>query len=259
MTCVYQATATPKYKLLWLGSYLKGEALKVVESLGHSAVAYEATKERLERKYGGKCRQIAINMEEIDQFKSIQPEYARDVEKLADLLDILTINVKEAKRTEELENRSLYLKVQKKLRETMIADYQRWIFEKKTSENLESLCEWLLRETEFLTVASETIKGLIPRSREFYLQTHYGESLGRGNDKIRQKSPVCREEIVSNLENTGLADTLKPIIIFCMTKMKRKKTTIKKTKMNLAVQRMMKEMVLLLLMELIIMNIVTHQ
>ena len=162
MTCVDQATATPKYKLLWLGSYLKGEALKVAESLGHSAVASEAAKERLERKYGGKCRQIAMNMEEIDQFKSIQPEYARDVEKLADLLDILTINVKEAKRTEELENRSLYLKVQKKLTETMIADYQRWIFEKKTRENLESLCEWLLRETEFLTVASETIKGLIP-------------------------------------------------------------------------------------------------
>ena len=111
MTCVDQAPATLEYKLLQLRSYLKGDALKVVESLGHSAVAYEAAKERLERKYGGKCRQIAINIEEIDQFKPTQSGYAKDVEKLADLLDILTINLKEAKRTEELGNGSLYLKV----------------------------------------------------------------------------------------------------------------------------------------------------
>ena len=62
MTCVDQVPATPEYKLLQLRSCLKGDALKVVESLGHSAVAYEAAKERLERSYGGKRRQIAINM-----------------------------------------------------------------------------------------------------------------------------------------------------------------------------------------------------
>ena len=193
MTCVDQAPATPEYKLLQLRSYLKGEALKVVESLGHSAVAYEAAKERLERKYGGIRRQIAINMEEIDQFKPIRPGYARDVEKLADLLDILTINLKEAKRTEELGNGSLYLKVQKKLTERMVADYQRWIFEKRKNENVESLREWLLRETEFLTVASETIKGLGPRSRELHQQTHYGENFSNKNNKIKQKCPVCTE------------------------------------------------------------------
>ena len=117
-----------------------------MESLAHSAVAYEAAKERLERKYGGKHREIAINMEEIDQFKPIRPGYTRDVENLADLLDILTINLKEAKRTEEQENGSLYLKMQKKFTETMVVDYKRWIFEKK-NENLASLHEWLLRET----------------------------------------------------------------------------------------------------------------
>ena len=74
MTCVDQVPATPEYKLLQLRSCLKGDALKVVESLGHSAVAYEAAKERLERSYGGKRRQIAINMEEIHQFKLIRPE-----------------------------------------------------------------------------------------------------------------------------------------------------------------------------------------
>ena len=50
-----------------------------------------------------------------------------------------------------------------------------------------------MRETEFLAVASETIKGLGPPSRELHQQTHYGESLSKRNDKIRQKCPVCTE------------------------------------------------------------------
>ena len=68
---------------------------------------------------------------------------------------------------------------------------------------------------------------------------------------------VITEEIsVSNFENAELTDALKPIIVFCMTRMKRKKTKIKKTRMNLTVERMIKGMVL---MELVIMSIVTHQ
>ena len=125
ITCVDQAPGTREYKLLQLRTYLKENALKVVQSLGYSAIAYEAAKERLERKYDGKRRQILINMGEIDQLKPIRPGYARDVEKVADLLDILTINLKEARRTEELGNGSPYLNVQKKLTETMVADYQR--------------------------------------------------------------------------------------------------------------------------------------
>ena len=67
MACVDKAPATPEYKLLQLKKYLSGEALKAVESLGHSAEAYEAAKSRLERKYGGQRRQINLYMEELDR------------------------------------------------------------------------------------------------------------------------------------------------------------------------------------------------
>ena len=53
MACIDKAPATAKYKLLQLKKYLSGEALRVVESLGHSPEAYETAKSRLERKYGG--------------------------------------------------------------------------------------------------------------------------------------------------------------------------------------------------------------
>ena len=74
--CVDKAPATPEYKLLQLRQYLSGEALKCVERLGHSASAYEAAKERLERKCGGKRRQIALHLEELDKFKPIRLGYS---------------------------------------------------------------------------------------------------------------------------------------------------------------------------------------
>ena len=54
IACIDSAPATGEYKLLQLRQYLLGEALAVIENLGHSSSAYEAAKERLERKYGGK-------------------------------------------------------------------------------------------------------------------------------------------------------------------------------------------------------------
>ena len=61
MACIDQAPATPKHKLLKLRQHLPGEALKAIETLRHLAAAYEAAKERLERKCGGQRRKLAIH------------------------------------------------------------------------------------------------------------------------------------------------------------------------------------------------------
>ena len=96
IACIDSAPATGEYKLLQLRQYLAGEGLKAIDNLGHSAVAYEAAKERLDRKYGGKRRQIAIYLEDLDQFRQIRPGNAKDLEEFADLLDIALINLQEA-------------------------------------------------------------------------------------------------------------------------------------------------------------------
>ena len=67
-----------EYKLLRLRQYLSGDALKVIEILGHSAYAYKAAKERLDQKYGGQRRQIAIYLEHIENFLQIRLGSARD-------------------------------------------------------------------------------------------------------------------------------------------------------------------------------------
>ena len=139
---------------------MSGEALKVIESLGHSAAAYEAAKDRLERKYGGKRRQIAIYLEELEQFRQIRPGNARDIEQIADLLDIAMINLKEVGKEFELGDGSLYTKLRRKLPEAMLARYHRWVFENNKEESVIALRTWILQEAEFQTIASETVRGL---------------------------------------------------------------------------------------------------
>ena len=139
LACIDSAPATEEYMLLQLCQYLSGKALKAIENLGHSATAYEAAKERLEKKYGGKRRQIAIYLEDLEQFRQIWSGNARDMEQFADLLDIAIINLKEAGQHYELGDGSLYTKLQRKLPEAMLARYHRWVFENNHSESVTTL------------------------------------------------------------------------------------------------------------------------
>ena len=96
LACIDQAPATSEYKLLQLRQYLSGEALLSIQSLGHSATAYDIAKQRLDWKYGGNRRQIAICFDEIENFRPVREGQPKDVEKFANLLDIVVINLKEA-------------------------------------------------------------------------------------------------------------------------------------------------------------------
>ena len=102
MAFVDHAPATAGYKLLQLKQCLAGGALRAIKGLSHSAAAYQAVKERLERKFGGQRRQLAIYLEEIDNFKPVHPGNFKDMEKYADLLDIAIVNLKEANHLDEL-------------------------------------------------------------------------------------------------------------------------------------------------------------
>ena len=123
-SCVDQARATPKYKLLRLRECLQGEALKVIENLGHSAAADEAAKPPLEQKYGGKHRALTLHLEELQAFKQIREGNERDLEKFAELLDALVVNLTNAKQEAELGNGSLYITLQSKFNKNLLAKYK---------------------------------------------------------------------------------------------------------------------------------------
>ena len=161
LACVDNTLATPEYKLLRLRNSLEGEALQVIESLGHSAGAYHVAKERLERKYGGKRRQMVLRLEELDKFKPIRDDNAHDLERFSELLDVLTVNLIDVGQHNELGGGALYITLQRKLNENLLSRYNRWVFEKGYPETVESLRTFVNQESEFLTTAAETVGGIL--------------------------------------------------------------------------------------------------
>ena len=130
----------------------------MVENLGHSATAYEAAKLRLERKYGGKRRALTLRMEELDAFKPIRDGNEKDLEGLAELLDAIVVNLTDAGQQAELGSGSLYITIQQKLGK--IAKYKQWLSDNYRDGNVQTLREFIDRESEFLTTASEIIIGV---------------------------------------------------------------------------------------------------
>ena len=157
MACVDSAPMSSEYKLLQLRQYVSGEARKAIENLGHSVAAYEAAKERLDRKFGGQRRVVARQIEQLEAFPHVRGGSARDLEKLADLLDVTVINMREAGRNAELGDSVLYSTVLKKLPESLVTQYQRYLFEQKKSPSLCMLRDWLNLESEFQVVAHESV------------------------------------------------------------------------------------------------------
>ena len=219
LACVDQAPATPEYKLLQLRQCLAGEALKTIESLGHSAGAYQAAKERLEQKFGGQRRQIAIYLEEIDSFKPVQPGNYKDIEKFADLLNVAIVNLKETHYPEELRDGMLYIKLQKKLPTQMLAAYHRWVFENYRIENVEVLREWIVQEAEFQMRAIETVQGLStgrhgkPETRSHGFREPHQTFFGRSNAKLEsgesQGQRSCR--VCNKQHGTWTCDEFKQL------------------------------------------------
>ena len=160
-SCVDQASATPKYKLLRLRECLQGEAPKVIENLGHSTAAYEAAKSRIEGKNGGKRRALTLCLEKLQAFKQIREGNEKDLKKFAELLDALVVNLTDAKQEAELGHGSLYITLQPKFNKNLLAKYKQWICDTRTNEDVNALREFFDQESEFMTAASETIAGVL--------------------------------------------------------------------------------------------------
>ena len=190
-SCVDRARATPEYKLLRLHECLHGEALKVIENLVYSEAAYEAAKSRLEQKYGGKRRAHTLQLE-LEAFKQIREGSEKYLEKFAELLDVLVVNLTDAKQDAELGNGSLCITLQCKFNRNLLAKYKQWICDSRKSEGVNALREFIDRESELITTASETIAGVLKdgmkRERTFLTDEDHSS-----RKKHTSKCELCKE------------------------------------------------------------------
>ena len=107
-TCVDQAPVSVPYTLLQLKKYLSGEPLDMIKKLGHSERAYSVAKEKLDHRYGGKRRQIDVYLDQLETFMLLKEGDGRSFASIAELLETALFTLKEADRTEELGNGTLY-------------------------------------------------------------------------------------------------------------------------------------------------------
>ena len=109
------------------------------------------------------------------------------MEQFADILDITIINLKENGNCGELGDGSLYLRLQKKLPQIMLTQYQRWIYEKRRRPSVETLREWIIKGSEYQTVAYETVYGFQETNKQSGWRTYHAntafveKNIGSGN------------------------------------------------------------------------------
>lgn len=161
------------------------EALRSTDNLGHSKEAYQAAKDRLERKFGGPRQIVNRFLEELENYPPLRHESAKELEKFSDLLDVAVINLKEVNNEDDLQDGALYHRLLKKLPQTTLTRYLRHINEKKCTESIETLRTFINQETEYAVQALETTHGLASLDKHKPNRTFFGR-----ND-TKQACQVC--------------------------------------------------------------------
>ena len=111
--------------------------------------------------------------------KQIREGSEKDLEKFAELLDELVVNLTDAKQEAELGSGSFYITLQRKFNNNLLAKYKQWISANGNSESVNALKEFIDRESEFLTTDSETIAGVLKdgsRRKRAFLAEEAGHS-----------------------------------------------------------------------------------
>ena len=163
---------------------LSGEALNVIDGLGHSESAYAVAKERIERKYGGYKRNITLILEELERFKPLRQKRAKDIEKLAYFIDNLVMKLNVLDKRSELGCGYLYLKLQQKLTISMLKNYHQWIHEHHIVESVLALRDWIIKESEYWQIAFETKYGISTNDKE-----------SKNSDQCNGKASSCNDDV----------------------------------------------------------------
>ena len=166
-------------KLLRLREVLQGEAAQVLSALDHSDAAYFAAMERLDEKYGGERRHMLLRMGDINKMKSVRDGSASEMEKFTEMVEALVISIKDGPQKGELGSGALYLSLQQKLSEEMLAKYDDWVFNTGKKESVLTLKTFVKRQASSMIKACETKYGVGKPRRESKrpdVKTHVGTS-----------------------------------------------------------------------------------
>ena len=86
-SCVDETNLSAQFKMLRLESCLVGEAAEMVKEPGYLDHAYEATKARLNQKYGGNRPQVQAHLDQLRKMRLINTDDPSELERFADIVE----------------------------------------------------------------------------------------------------------------------------------------------------------------------------
>ena len=101
-----------------------------------------------------------------DLRKLIRKGNEKDLEHFAELLDAVVVNLTDANQEAELGSGSLNITLQRKFNKNLLTKYKPWVCDNHRTKDVKTLREFINRESEFLTTASETIAGVLSGSKK---------------------------------------------------------------------------------------------
>ena len=118
----------------------------MVKAPGYMDNEYEATKARLNQKYGGNRRQVQAHLDGLRKMRPIHADNPRKLERFANIVERTVVSLKENKKFADLEGGTLYATALEKLPQALLSQYYRWVKEREAWSPLRSCDTGLLRK-----------------------------------------------------------------------------------------------------------------
>ena len=100
-SCVDETNLSAQFKMMRLESCLVGEAAEMMKGPGYLDHAYEATKARLNQKYGGNRPQVQAHIDELCKMRPINADDPSELERFANIVERTVVSLKENKKFAE--------------------------------------------------------------------------------------------------------------------------------------------------------------
>ena len=134
---------------------LTGTALEAIRGLGVTEPEYNEAKEILHCKFGGERRKLQAYMDQIEKMPPLKSNDVQAFEQFADLVRIAVVKLQAEGREGELGEGTLHSLLVRKLADSQVKSYSRWLREHNKERSVLRLRDWLKEEVRIRVEAIE--------------------------------------------------------------------------------------------------------
>ena len=160
LSLVDQGGEPANIKMARLRQSLTGTALEAIRGLGVTEPEYNEAKEILHCKFGGERRKLQAYMDQIEKMPPLKSNDVQAFDQFADLVRIAVVKLQAEGREGELGEGTLHSLLVRKLADSQVESYSRWLREHNKERSVLSLRDWLKEEVRIRVEAIELAHGI---------------------------------------------------------------------------------------------------